>query len=64
MDLFKAFDCFSHELVIAKLAAYELRKSTIKVIYSYLFNRKEKTKINIFYSTWQDIFSGFFMVLF
>ena len=36
-DLSKAFDCLSHELLIAKLDAYS---------YSYLSNRKQRVKIN------------------
>ena len=27
-------------------------------MYTYLFDRKQRTKINIFYSSWQDILSG------
>ena len=57
-DLSKAFDCLSHELLIAKLAAYGFKRSALKVIYSYLSDRKQRTKINIFYSAWQDILSG------
>ena len=57
-NLSKAFDCLSHELIIAKLAAYGFKKSALKVMYSYLSERKQRTKINIFYSVWQDILSG------
>ena len=27
-------------------------------MHTYLFDRKQRIKINIFYSSWQDIFSG------
>ena len=41
MDLSKAFDCLSHDLLIAKLAAYGVGGKAIRIfIYSYLFNRK------------------------
>ena len=40
MDLYKAFDCISHELIIAKLAAYGLDDTALKLIISYLKNRK------------------------
>ena len=30
----------------------------VAVMYTYLFDRKQRTKIGIFYSSWQDILSG------
>ena len=35
MDLSKAYDCLSHELLIAKLAAYGFSKQSLKLIYSF-----------------------------
>ena len=64
MDLSKAFDCLSHELIIAKSAAYRFKKSVLKVMYSHLFDRKQKTKINNFYSASQEILLGFLNVQF
>ena len=43
MDLSKAFDCISHDLIIAKLAACEIARETLKLIYSYLQSRKQCT---------------------
>ena len=40
--LSKAFDCLSHELVPAKLSAYEVDISTVCFIYDYLTNWKHK----------------------
>ena len=57
-ELSKAFDCLSHELLIAKLATYGFSRSTLKLMYTYLFDRKQRTKISIFYSSWQYILSG------
>ena len=57
-DLSKAFDCLSHELLIAKLAAYGFSRSALKLMYTYLFDRKQRTKMSIFYSSWQDILFG------
>ena len=44
-DLSKAFDCLLHELLIAKLEAYSFNENTIKLVYSYLTNRKQSVKI-------------------
>ena len=57
-DLSKIFDFLLHELLIAKLAAYDFSRSALKLMYSYLFDRKLRTKTSIFYSSWQDILSG------
>ena len=43
-DLSKAFDCLPHELLIAKLDAYGFDKSSLKSIYSYLSNTKQRVK--------------------
>ena len=54
-DLSKAFDCLSHELIIAKLNAYGFSLSALKLIHNYLSKRQQRTKINQSYSTWKDI---------
>ena len=59
-DLSKAFDCLSHELLIAKQDAYGFDKSSLKSIHSYLSNRKQRVKINDRYSSWSDILFGKF----
>ena len=41
-DLLKAFDCLSHELLTAKLDAYDFDKSSLKLIHSYLSNSKKE----------------------
>ena len=45
-DLSKAFNCLPHELLIAKLDAYGFDKSSLKLMHSYLSNRKQRVKIN------------------
>ena len=48
-DLSKAFDCLSHELLLAKLHASGFRIPALRLVYSYLKNRKQITKINSAY---------------
>ena len=57
-DLSKAFDCLSHELLIAKLDAYGFDKNALKLVNSYLSNRKQRVKINGKYGSWSEISSG------
>ena len=57
-DLSKAFDCLSHELLIAKLEAYGFDEKSLKLIYNYLSNRKQRVKINNSYSSWREILYG------
>ena len=58
MDLSKAFDCISHDLLIAKMNAYKFDKSALKLIYSYLKGRRQCVKINSSSSNYQTIISG------
>ena len=36
MDLSKAYDCLPHDLIIAKLEAYELDKNSLSLVLDYL----------------------------
>ena len=43
-DLSKTFDCLSHELIVAKLDAYRFSQSVLKLMQSYLSERKKELK--------------------
>ena len=58
MDLSKAFDTINHELMIAKLSAYGLDKTPLKIILSYLSNRWQRTKISTTFSSWSQLLLG------
>ena len=47
MDLSKAFDTINHELLIAKLHAYGFDKNALKLIFSYISDRWQRTRINL-----------------
>ena len=58
MDLSKAFDTLNHELLIAKLNAHGFSHNYLSLLYSYLCNRWQRTKINISFITWAEILQG------
>ena len=58
MDLSKSFDPVSHDLLIAKLAAYSVEENLLMYIYSYLSNRKQCVRINNVRSRFQNVISG------
>ena len=55
MDLSKVFDYISHDLIIAKLAAYGLDDTDLQLIFSYLKNQKQCARINNIYSNFENI---------
>ena len=57
-DLSKAFDVLPHSLLVAKLNAYGFDLPSVRLMYSYLTNRKQTVKINNTYSDWSEIFYG------
>ena len=58
MDLSKAFDTINHEFLVAKLNANGFSKEKIRLIFSYLNNRKQKVTINKTFSSWRELLYG------
>ena len=58
MYLSKAFDTINHELMIAKLSAYGLDETSLKIILSYLSNRWKRTKIRTTISSCSKLLLG------
>ena len=46
MDLSKAFGTLNHDLLIAKLGAYEFETDALRFMESYLTNRKQRVRVN------------------
>ena len=57
-DLSKAFDCLVRDFLLAKLEAYGFSYEYLKLINSYLTDRKHRTKVNSSYSSFLDLLIG------
>ena len=57
MDLSKAFDAISCDLLITKLHAFGLSNDSngFKASFSYLINRSRRTKVNWKFSSWKEL---------
>ena len=51
MDLYEAYDCIMHDLLIAKLEAYGCDRNCLKLMYSYLTDRSQRDKVGSSYSS-------------
>ena len=58
MDLSKAYDCISHNSLIATLECYGVDKASLRLLLDYLTRRKQRTKIDSSFSSWCDINTG------
>ena len=58
LDLRKAFDLVDHQILLHKLKLYHFTDKTVKLLSSYLNNRKQRIKINGSYSKTLTIKSG------
>ena len=50
--------CLSQDLLLANLNAYGFSLPALRLMQSYLSNRKQKTKINSEFSSWEQILFG------
>ena len=57
-DLSKPFDCLSHDLLLAKLNAYAFSFPALRLVENNLSDRKQRTKINSGFSSWEEILFG------
>ena len=48
MNLSKAFGTWNHDLLIVKFSGYDLE-------YSYIINRRHRTKVNSVFSSWEEL---------
>ena len=57
-DLSKAFDCIKHDILIAKLVACGFDSHSLSFVFSYLNERKQRTKIHNSYNPYAHIACG------
>ena len=55
---FISFDCLSHEPLFARLHVYGFSVVALRLIHSYLPNIKQRTKVNLSYSLWENVLFG------
>ena len=58
MDLSKTFDTINHELLLAKLNAYDFDKNLLEIMRNNLSNRWQGTTINATFSSWSALLKG------
>lgn len=58
IDLSKAFDCISFDILFEKLSFYGIRNKELELIKSYLSGRKQKVIVNNVSSDYLDVFAG------
>ena len=58
MNLIKTYDYLRHNLLIAKLEAYDLGNSSLNLLLDYFTFGKERTEVGSAYSKWSKIKRG------
>ena len=56
-DLSKIFGCLCHDCLIGKLHTSGLDTSSLNLLQDYLSNCKQRTEVDSFFSSWEDILS-------
>ena len=57
-DLSKALNCLPHDLLRAKLNTHGFSLPALRLVQSYLSNRKQRTTTNSEFSSWEEILFG------
>ena len=58
MELSKAYDCFNHDLIIAKLEAYGVGENNLRLIQNYISQRQQWVKVASFCNESFEIIFG------
>ena len=58
MELSETYDCIPHELLISKLKCYGVENGSSRLLLDYLTNRRQRTKIVSYFSSWCDNIIG------
>ena len=58
MDLYKAFECIPHDLLIVKLHVYGFSENSLTFFYCYSKRRQQNVKINDTYSLFKELLPG------
>ena len=58
LDLSKAFDCIRHDLLLAKLHAYDFSRESLSLVHSFLENRQQRVKIDGSFSKFKYLALG------
>ena len=56
--LSKELDCLTHDILLSKLSAYNLRNESVQLLNSYLSGRKQQIKLNNIVSSCSVIKKG------
>ena len=64
MDLSKAFDCLSHDLLHTKLQAYGVSPDAVRLIDSYLSDRNQQIRMGSYMSGRVNLTKGFLRALY
>ena len=59
MDLAKVFGTNNHDLLVAKLREYRFSLNAVKLMHSYLKNRKQQVQINNKFTSENTVIAGF-----